>query len=86
MKSTDTIRDFYGNIIGYVDTEDKEGNKTARDFYKKILGRYDKKLNVTRDFYGNILTRGDTTAALIWQEEAKRQQKLSQQRQNKEKK
>lgn len=62
----DTIKDFYGKILGYVETDDNTGNKVAYDFYRKILGRYNKKENYTRDFYGKILSRGDTTQALVY--------------------
>ena len=56
---TETIREFSGKIIGFIDI-DSSGNKTARDFYGRILGTYDKNLNVTRDFYGRIVSQGDT--------------------------
>ena len=60
----ETIRDFYGRILGTI-TTDNVGNKVVRDFYGKLLGKYDKKANVTRDFYGKIVARGDRTSALI---------------------
>lgn len=63
-KDIQTIRDFNGRIVGYIET-DAQGNKVIRDFYKVILGRYDKKNNVTRDFYGRIVARGDASASLI---------------------
>lgn len=61
------IRDFYGRILGSVETDDK-GNKTVRDFYGKILGYYDKSNNVTRDFYKKIIGRGDQAVSLIYRE------------------
>lgn len=64
MKNIETIRDFYGKIIGYIET-DAQGNKIIRDFYRKILGRYDKKHNVTRDFYNRIIARGDQSSLLF---------------------
>lgn len=64
MKNVQTIRDFNGRILGYIET-DNAGNKIVRDFYKVILGKYDKKNNVTRDFYGRIIARGDASASLI---------------------
>lgn len=64
MKNVQTIRDFSGRILGYIET-DNDGNKIVRDFYKVILGKYDKKNNVTRDFYGRIVARGDASASLI---------------------
>lgn len=64
MLDKQTVRDFYGRILGTI-TTDAQGNKVVRDFYGKILGRYDKKSNITRDFYGKIIARGDHTSALI---------------------
>ena len=65
MNSKETIRDFYGKILGYIET-DAQGNKTVRDFYSKILGRYSKIDNTTRDFYNKIIARGDQAASLIY--------------------
>lgn len=59
-----TIRDFGGRIVGYIET-DGQGNKTVRDFSRIILGTYDKRNNVTRDFYGRIVAKGDATGSLI---------------------
>ena len=61
----DIIRDFYGRIIGYIET-DNNGNKIVRDFYRRVLGRYDKKHDVTRDFYNRIIARGDQSASLLF--------------------
>ena len=65
MTQEQTIRDFYGRILGFIETDDK-GNKIARDFYRRIVGRYDKTRDVTTDFYGRVLTKGDTVASLIY--------------------
>ena len=64
MKNKQIIRDFYGKIIGSIET-DTQGNKTIRDFYGKILGRYNKKQDVTRDFYGKIVSKGDASTMLL---------------------
>ena len=64
MNNQEILRDFYGKIIGYIET-DNIGNKVIRDKYRKILGRYDKKSNVTRDFYGRIVGRGDQSSILF---------------------
>ncbi len=64
MKTTIKIRDFYGRIMGTVES-DEAGNKVARDFYRRIVGRYDVKTKTTRDFYGRIVARGDAVASLI---------------------
>ena len=61
---TTIIRDFYGKIIGKIET-DANGNKTIRNFYGTILGRYDAGTNTTRDFYGRIVANGDASAMLI---------------------
>lgn len=58
------IKDFYGKILGTVETL-ANGNKIIRDFYGKILGKYDSRLDVTRDFYGRIIARGDQSAMLL---------------------
>ena len=70
MENKETIRDFYGRILGYVITDDK-GNKTARNFYGKVLGYYDKVNNVTRDFYQRVIGRGDQAVSLIYRENNK---------------
>lgn len=76
MASTKTqIRDFYGRIIGTIETDNFE-NKTARDFYGRIVGYYDKKLNVTRDFYKRIVSKGDTLVGLLYAEQEKTQQNV----------
>lgn len=64
MSDKETIRDFYGRILGTI-TTDNLGNKVARDFYGRIVGKYDKVNNVTRDFYGRIVAKGDRTSGLI---------------------
>ncbi len=61
---TQTIRDFYGKIIGYVET-DSAGNKTIRDFYRRILGKYNKATDTTRDFYGRVIAKGDNLSMLL---------------------
>lgn len=67
---TETIRDFYGKILGYIETK-VDGDKVARDFYKRILGYYKKSINATTDFYGRIIGKGDLTASLIYRGEKK---------------
>lgn len=71
------IKDFYGRIIGYTDSQ-PNGDIIAKDEYGKILGKFDKKMNVTKDAYGKILTSGDTTSSLIWQAYQMRQLQLNQ--------
>lgn len=64
MTNEEAIRDFYGRIIGYIETE-PNGNKVVRDFYRRVLGKYDKSSNTTRDFYGRVIARGDNTGLLF---------------------
>lgn len=61
----ETIKDFYGKVLGFVDTE-ANGDKIARDFYGKIVGRYKKSSNTTYDFYGKIVARGDAVVGTIY--------------------
>lgn len=63
--SRETIKDFYGKVLGFVDT-DANGDKIAKDFYGKIVGRYKKSSNTTYDFYGRIVARGDAIVGTIY--------------------
>lgn len=63
--SKEPIRDFYGKILGWVET-DRQGNQQVRDFYGKILGTYNKSQDMTRDFYGRIVSKGNTVVGLIY--------------------
>lgn len=64
MPQGEPIKDFYGRIMGYVETK-SNGEVWAYDFYGRLLGKYYPGDNTTRDFYGRILTRGNTVAGLI---------------------
>lgn len=66
MNNKETIKDWKGWIIGYVETL-PNGDKVARDFYNTILGYYRKGLNITTDFFGRRLTQGDTVTSLVYQ-------------------
>lgn len=59
-----TIRDFSGKIIGYIE-DFPNGDKRVTDFYGRILGYYRKQDNTTRDFYNRIVARGDSSAMLF---------------------
>lgn len=65
MTSTEVIRDFYGRIIGKIDTLDN-GDRIAKDFYGRIVGKYIKSMNVTRDFYGRIIAKGDSVVSTLY--------------------
>lgn len=60
-----TIRDFTGRIIGFIDT-DPRGDKTVRDFTGRILGYYRKGTNTTTDFTGRIIANGDCSSSLLY--------------------
>ena len=64
LVNKETIRDNYGKILGYIET-DQFGNKMVRDFYGKIKGKYVKRLNITQDFYGRTVARGDQSAMML---------------------
>jgi hypothetical protein len=71
-KVRDKITDFYGKIIGYIETDTVTNDKTATNFYGKILGYYRANQNATTNFYGKIIGKGDLTSALIYQEASKK--------------
>ena len=58
------IREFSGQIIGYLEHE-SNGDVQARAFSGQILGKYTKRDDTTRDFYGRVLYRGNMAAALL---------------------
>lgn len=66
----EAVRDFYGTIVGFIETNTTTGEAQARDFYGKILGSFDPKFGgrngCTRDFYGKILGEGNQLSRLIW--------------------
>ena len=64
MAYRETIRDFYGSIVGHLEHEGN-GDIVAKDFFGKILGRYEKSTDTTKDFYGKILYKGNMAAALL---------------------
>ena len=64
MQNKETIREFSGKVIGYIETK-PNGDKVVRDFYRRLLGTYNKKLNVTKDFYGRTVARGDLSSMLL---------------------
>lgn len=72
MKTTQTIKDFYNRIIGYIETDDISGDKVAKDFYRRIVGYYDKRTDTTKDFYKRIVSKGDILSALIIAENNKK--------------
>ena len=65
MMKREKIKNWRGKIIGFIDEDTKTGDKVARDFYGRIVGRYTKRLNLTKDFYGRQVARGDRLLMLI---------------------
>ena len=65
MGRKESIKDFYGRILGYIETLDN-GDQVATDFYGRVLGKYYAHDNVTKDFYGRILAHGNILASLIY--------------------
>ena len=60
----ETIREFSGMIIGYLDHY-PNGDVEAVAFSGRKLGKYVKQYDVTNDFYGRTLYRGNMAAALL---------------------
>ena len=60
----ETIRDYAGMIVGYLDHE-SNGDITARGYNGLIIGRYDKASDTTRNYAGRIIWRGNMAAALL---------------------
>lgn len=64
MDKEEVLKDWRGKIIGYIIT-DQYGNQTIKDFYRRTLGKYDKRLNVTKDFYGRLVAKGNQLQMLL---------------------
>lgn len=60
----ETIKDWRGKIIGFIQTY-PNGDAKILDFYRKILGTYNKTLDVTKDFYGRIVAKGNQLTMLL---------------------
>ena len=59
------IKDWQGRIIGRLDLDTSNGNKTISTFSGEILGRYDKRSDTTRDFAGRVIAKGDCLTMLL---------------------
>ena len=64
IQKTD-IRNKWGQIIAYLETDTDTGDKTLRNFYNQILGYYRASDNTTRDFYNMVIAKGDALGTLI---------------------
>lgn len=62
--SRQAIRSFNGRTLGYIDTL-PNGDKEIRDSSGRYLGKYDKRLDVTKDYAGRLLYRGDQSSMLL---------------------
>jgi len=60
----ETIRDWSGRTIGYIDHE-SNGDKKVTDWSGRTLGYYRKSSDTTVDWSGRILYRGDMASALL---------------------
>ena len=60
----ETIRDYGGMIVGYLDHE-SNGDIVARGYNGLILGRYEKSSDTTKNYAGRIIWRGNMAAALL---------------------
>lgn len=60
----ETLRDFHGRVIGYVETY-PNGDKKLWDFHNRVLGTYNKRTNETKDFYNRIVAKGDCLTMLL---------------------
>lgn len=70
MIKTDLIKDYYGRIIGRIETDMSTNIQTAKDYYFRVLGRYYPRENVTKDFYNRVVGRGNQLTGLIFQANA----------------
>lgn len=70
MINKEKVKDWRGKIIGFIEEDTTTGNKVVRDFYGRILGKYIKKLDLTRDFYGRQVARGDKLLMLLNREKS----------------
>ena len=73
IEMTETIKDYYNRIIGYIDTK-PNGDKIGFDFYRRIVGYYEKTPNLTKDFYRRVIGHGDLLVSLIIQANGDRQE------------
>ena len=64
MAYRETIREYSGMILGYLDHE-SNGDITVRGYNGMILGRYDSASDTTRNYAGQIIWRGNMAAALL---------------------
>jgi hypothetical protein len=64
MRNEETLKDWTGRIIGYIETK-PNGDQVIKDAYRKILGFYNSSTNTTKDFYGRIIAKGNMLTMLL---------------------
>ena len=64
MEREESIRDFYGKIIGKYQYQ-SNGDIVVRDFYNRILGYYIASRDVTTDFYRRVVAKGNAVGMLL---------------------
>lgn len=62
--NTTYLKNIRGKVMGSVE-ERPNGDKILKDFYGKIVGKYDKRLNLTKDFAGRVVSFGDTLLSML---------------------
>lgn len=62
--SRQNVKDFYGRILGYIQTE-SDGRQKAFDYKGRLLGTYYPDRNTTNDFYGRVMFKGNAISSLI---------------------
>ena len=73
MASENYIREFSGQIIGIIETDEKTGGLTARAWpSRQIVGFYRKKYDYTTDFYGKVVAKGNSVVNLIYEDRERR--------------
>ena len=73
MASENYIREFSGQIIGIIETDEKTGDLTARAWpSRQIVGFYRKKYDYTTDFYGKVVAKGNSVVNLIYEDRERR--------------
>lgn len=73
MASESYIREFSGQIIGIIETDEKTGDLTARAWpSRQIVGFYRKKYDYTTDFYGKVVAKGNSVVNLIYEDRERR--------------
>lgn len=60
------IKNFYGKLLGTIETDTVAKKRKAKDFYGRLLGTYDPREDTTKNYYGRLISRGDSLEALVY--------------------